>query len=667
MRFITALLGAVVTAALHAAPPPPEVFFGDPDLVEAVLSPSGRKLALTTKAGSPRLALVVLDLAPGGKPVRTALFNDGDVFNVHWVNDGRLLFSVQDDAGVGKRPTGAPGLMAVNADGSRMTPLISRTVASGDGSPGLNDRLLSWRHRLLKVPAPRPGEANEEVLVGRWEPGSRAAVTPLWLNTRTQVARPVKLGDAPGDAVGWLTDSRGEPRVALTREGLKQGAWWRDPRSGAWRQLFEHEGLSAPFDAHSVDDSGEVYVTRLDGPQGERVLARFDVEKGAPESQALVRTPGFDFLGSLLTEPGRAGPLGVRVEIDRETTVWYDAAMKALQDEADRLLPDRVNRIQCRRCGQPDMTALVRSYSDRDPGRLWLFQAQPPAGEKRWRGVGAVRANVDPAQMGRVQFERIRARDGLDLPLWITTPAGAEAGKALPTVVLVHGGPWVRGGRWQWDDTAQFLASRGYLVIEPEFRGSSGYGEAHLKASYQQWGRAMQDDVADALLWARQQGLASERACIAGASYGGYSTLMGLARHPQLYRCGLAWVAVTDLALYLQGNWWVQDDLGRLGRNRVLPEMVYDSKTQAALIEAHSPVHLADRIQAPLLLAFGGEDLRVPLAHGERMREALRKAGREPEWVVYPNEGHGWWHKENRYDFAARMERFLAQHLKEQK
>jgi len=209
----------------------------------------------------------------------------------------------------------------------------------------------------------------------------------------------------------------------------------------------------------------------------------------------------------------------------------------------------------------------------------------------------------------------------------------------------------------------QFLASRGYLVISPEFRGSQGYGSAHFQAGWKQWGRAMQDDVADALLWAQSRGLASKQACIAGASYGGYATLMGLARHPELYRCGVAWVPVTDLSLFLEGSWWVTDDISGASRRYSLPQLVGDPVRDADMLKAVSPVAQAGRISAPLLLAVGDKDLRVPPAHGERLRDALTKAGRPPEWVSYRSEGHSWLEVPNRVDFAQRVEAFLARHL----
>ena len=208
----------------------------------------------------------------------------------------------------------------------------------------------------------------------------------------------------------------------------------------------------------------------------------------------------------------------------------------------------------------------------------------------------------------------------------------------------------------------QFLASRGYLVISPEFRGSIGYGSAHYEAGWRQWGQAMQDDVADALLWARQQGLANDRACIAGASYGGYSTLIGLVRHPELYRCGVAWVAVSDLPLLVKGSWFIVDDISRGGR-QTLPRLVGDPDRDAVMLRENSPLEQAARIRAPLLLAYGEADLRVPLEHGQRLRAAMTAAGNPPTWISYPNEGHSWRKVATRVDFAKRVEQFLQTHL----
>jgi len=647
---------AVAAQATPAAPPPPSFFFKRPDIAQAALSPDGSKLAVINAGSGVGFGLAVLDLGTG-KTTRAAQFANAAIRQMQWVNDGRLIFSVAGfDAGNGRQNTFA-ALFVVEADGTGMRQLVSHRIDKEIG----RSRLLSWNHKLLRVPTPRPGAANDEVLIARVSFVEQTE-TPLWLNTTTGQARSVDV-EPPPHTNAWLTDGRGELRVALTEHQGRRTAQWRGPGQQGWQLLYETGALETPFNVQAVDNAGQLYVTNARGPGGESVLSRYDFERRAPGDKALVVTPGFDFAGGVIDD-GSGAALGVRVVTDSENTVWFDATLKALQAEADRRLPERVNSISCRRCGEPDMVALVRSSSDRDPGQLWLYRTRPADGEPRWSLVGRVRNDIREEQleqMATMGLERIQARDGRDLPVWVTT--GAKADGPRPAVVLVHGGPWVRGATWGWRAEAQFLASRGYVVIEPEFRGSTGYGREHLRAGFRQWGQTMQDDVTDALKWAQAQGLASDKACIVGASYGGYATLMGLAKDPELYRCGVASLAVTDLELLIEGSWWVDDDASDVVRKFQLPEMVGDAKKDAAMIAAYSPVKQAARIRAPVMLVFGEADRRVPLTHGERMRKALIAAGNEPVWVTYPGEGHGFANYQNQLDYMQRMAAFLARHL----
>lgn len=664
----SSLLGAGVhaqTPAPSTAPLPAEAFFRHPEVLDARLSPAGTHLAFTTAAGVNRVALAVVDLAPGGRAVRAALFDDADVVRFNWVSKKRPVFSLADlESGSGEDLRFRPGTYGVDADGENLRLLIEprfgevRVMQSGRR---MEREALPWFHILLHVPPPQSDEKNEEVVVGRLVFGTDRflnQIVPLWLNVNTGRTRFMDL-QAPAFSVNWLFDSRGEARVAMTRRNGRQSVHWRGPGKTEWQQLSDSEVLRAPFTPRHVDDAGNLYVTHRKGPEGYAVLSRYDFERRAPAVEPWVSAPGFDFNGRVLQGARGAVASGVRLETDAEVTVWIDPQMKALQQMVDERLPGGINRISCARCGEPEMVALVHHYSDRHPGQFLLYSAS----SKKWRVVSNVMPGIDPAAMARIDFERIKARDGRDLPLWLTLPAGRKAGSPGPTVVLVHGGPWVRGGHWRWSAMEQFLASRGYLVISPEFRGSEGYGRAHFEAGWKQWGQAMQDDVADAVLWAQAKGLSDQRVCIAGASYGGYSTLMGLVRHPELYRCGVAWVAVTDPFLYLEGSWWIDDDISTVGRRHLLPKMVGDPKADAEMLTTVSPVAQASRIRAPLLLAFGEEDQRVPLAHGKRLREALQKAGREPLWATYPDEGHSWRLTQTRVDFARRMEKFLAEHL----
>ena len=253
-----------------------------------------------------------------------------------------------------------------------------------------------------------------------------------------------------------------------------------------------------------------------------------------------------------------------------------------------------------------------------------------------------------------------KARDGLDIPAYLTLPLGK--GKNLPMVVLVHGGPYLRGASWNWDAEVAFLASRGYVVLRPEFRGSTGFGFKHFNAGWKQWGLAMQDDIADGTRWAIAQGIADPaRICIAGASYGGYATLMGLANNPDLFRCGIDWLGVTDINLMFASSW--ENDASAEWQRYGMPILVGDEVKDAAQLKATSPVNIAERITQPLLMAYGGSDRRVPIRHGISFRDAVKSHNPNVEWIEYSEEGHGWALVKNRVDFWTRVDSFLEKNI----
>jgi dipeptidyl aminopeptidase/acylaminoacyl peptidase len=300
---------------------------------------------------------------------------------------------------------------------------------------------------------------------------------------------------------------------------------------------------------------------------------------------------------------------------------------------------------------------LVYSYADNDPGHFLLYHPQ----QDKWQLLGSAQPDIEPARMARMSFERIRARDGRDLPLWVTRPAG-PTGKSRPAVVLVHRGPHTRGASWGWNADAQFLASRGYVVIEPEFRGSTGYGYRHDRAGWKHWGRGMIDDITDALRHVVAAGGADgSRVCVMGSSYGGYATLMSLVKEPDLYRCGIAHAAVSDPRHRFDFHW---SDLDTFNRRVVLPLTMGDPVADAQMLVETSPLEQVKRIKAPILLMHGDDDVRVPIENSERMRDALKKAGKEVEWVVFVDEGRGFSRPANELDYWRRVEAFLAKHLR---
>jgi dipeptidyl aminopeptidase/acylaminoacyl peptidase len=329
--------------------------------------------------------------------------------------------------------------------------------------------------------------------------------------------------------------------------------------------------------------------------------------------------------------------------------------MKELQARIDKLLPATVNRIDVPFRAEVPLV-LVYAYSDRDPGRFLLYDTQ----KATLTEIGRQHPAIDAQRMGSLDLVRYKARDGLEIPAWLTVPRDGKKGPR-PMVVLVHGGPWVRGGAWHWAAEAQFLASRGYVVLEPEFRGSRGYGFSHFKAGWKQWGLAMQNDVADGARWAIEKGYAdANRICIAGASYGGYAALMGLVNDGDLYRCGFEWVGVTDLDLLFSARWHeLNDDWKAYG----LAVLIGDPDSEGDRFKATSPVAQASRIKRPVLMGYGERDPIVPIAHGRKMRAALADANADVEWVVYPDDGHGWSQLKDNIDWWTRVEKFLARNI----
>lgn len=665
--------GAAAPAPQPSQPLPAEVFFGPAQLGDVELSPSGRWLAVAVQPPGLRRGLALYDLHGGEAPREIVRFSDIDIRSFDWVGDERLVFDLLDTQRGGGDQRYYSGLFSVRRDGSEMAHHIlmhwSERVYAGPRSV----RRLDATHRLQHVPREQTPGAETVIVSGARVPGNPQSDWVLKrLHLGTGEVQALNAAE-PNDVVRWWFDSRGEPLYALARaRGLStvyerqrdaQGAPTRD-----WRPLMKARYTEEPWMLHSLDALGQLYVTQPKGPAGEDVLLRFNPRTGQPEASPFAAVPGFDFSGSLLQEraPGApTPPLGLRVLAEAETTVWLDASMAAVQQAVDQRLPGRTNTLLCRRCREADRTVVVSSGSDRHPGELWLWRGTPEQ-PSVWRRLGVQRPAADPARMAEVAFTRIQAPDGLELPLWLTLPpalsTGAPSTGPAPAVLLVHGGPWVRGGQWEWEPMAQFLASRGYVVLAPEFRGSTGYGEKLYRAGWRQWGRAMQDDLQATVQWAVQRGLVDpQRVCIAGASYGGYATLMGLARHPETFRCGAAWVPLTDLELFLREG--SDDDYSDEGRSELLPLLVADRLAERALVESISPVAQASRIRAPVFLAWGEEDLRTPPAHAEAMRNALRRAGNPPESVSYAGEGHGWLKTENQLDFARRLEAFLARHL----
>ena len=639
-------------ASGSAAPLPVEAFFSPAKLQRATMSPSGRWLAALTSPPGRRVGFQMIDLDGKEAPRFIEASPKDDVTWFRWVNDDWLVFGLRSPNDRSNASLGG-GLVTVKRDGTGSRLLIAREFENED--PFSRRRYLEPDHAYLALGA----LGTTEVIVGQWQFRNRefSHITPKVLDVTTGSVRTLLDGKAPR-ADSWTFDGRGRARLASFTEAGQTTTWWAD-KDGNWRQIVKAPNYELPFAAVGPDGEDELLVSTRAAGDGSLEVRRFDFKTGQPSADLILTTPGFDTLDNIVVERRDGRLLGFSITTDATSQVWLSPEMKALQAKVDAKLQGTINIIQCRPCDGTGRL-LVFSYADTEPGTYVLYRPDTD----KWQLLGEVKPEIDTRRMLPLEFHRTKARDGGDLPVWVTRPAAAQAkgAKPAPAVVLVHGGPWSRGADWAWRAKSQFLASRGYVVIEPEFRGSRGYGVTHFRAGFKQWGRAMQDDVSDALKFAVAQGwVDAGRVCIMGASYGGYAALMGLVKDPDQYRCGVAHVAVSDPRNLYDFHW---SDESSQSREHDLPVVLGDRVKDAAMLASVAPVELAARIKAPVLLSHGARDRRVPIENGERMRDALLKNGKAVEWVTYPDEGHGFFFPENEYDYHRRVEAFLAKHLK---
>ncbi len=642
---VAGLVHAADTAAAGA--PPIESFFANAAFSGAILSPNARYLAARVARPGKGAALAVVDIADNSVKVVAGLA-DSDVGKFHWISNDRLVFDAADpDVADGDRTMGA-GLFAVNRDGSDMRELIERSARP-------TGRALPSSTFLL----PQLGAQDSEFIYVTSSKLNRNGdfeySNLLRLNTLTGRASVMA---RPGNVTRWMLDHKGEPRLATTRDQKVSALLYADPALGKWRTLSEYDtylGGKGAVTPVAFAPDGTLYVSAYGG-RDKVALFRYDLASGRRDAAPTVELEDYDFTGSLVTANGKL--LGVQVLTDARAIIWIDAGMKALQQRVDALLPGTINLLSVAARAETPWI-LVESFSDIQPRRWNLFNTETGKLNK----VGDAFPAIQPSQMGLQEAVRYKARDGLVIPAYLTLPPGGKR-KNLPLVVLVHGGPYLRGAEWGWRPDVQFLASRGYAVLQPEFRGSRGFGIRHYVAGWKQWGLAMQNDIADGAKWAIAEGIVDpQRICIAGGSYGGYAALMGLINDAALFKCGINAYGVTDIGLLATGDWSKRSDITEVYREHGMPVLVGDLVKDAEQLKATSPLQQAARIRQPLLMAYGGADVRVPVYHGRKLYDAIKVTNPNVELVVYEEEGHGWVLPKNRIDYWSRVEKFLDQHI----
>jgi dipeptidyl aminopeptidase/acylaminoacyl peptidase len=637
------LLGAA-EAPVASALPPIEHFVERDAFLDVKISPDGKHLAanMPVERGS---ALFMLDTETLERKGHFYAGKDLEVANFWWSSDERLLISPAQRFLGDEAPTFTGEIYAVDVDGTQPAALVGYRADDGRRHTRIKQRESErvWARPIDVLPG-----AEREALV-QIEPWStRMSNFASIERLQTSTGRREKVAMSPVTRASFLTDAEGNLRFAQgsTTENSFE-LYHRPAEGGEWSLVnAQHmSGMQASALGFSSDgDSAYLQVSRSEGPDA---VERLDIASG--ERTEIYRHERRDPAGPILTLDGSA-VIGVFVRDPQLRMHFFEPDhpdARLLQSLAAAFKGHDVVVTSATADGR---MAILFVYSDRNPGEYFLFNIET----KHARHIGSRGRALVPEQMGSTRAVQIEARDGLQLDALLTLPPGAGE-KNLPLVVHPHGGPFDVEDTWGFDPTVQLMATRGFAVLQVNFRGSGGFGSAFERAGYLQWGRAMQDDLTDATRWAIDQGIAAAgRICIFGASYGGYASLMGAAKEPDLYACAAGDIGVYDLELmHSRGD--VQQV--KWGRN-----FLRDTLGEEALRE-HSPVHLADRIRASVFLTAGENDRRAPIQHTELMEAALKKAGVPVESLYFRGEGHGYYSVDNKLKFHQQLLAFLDRHI----
>jgi dipeptidyl aminopeptidase/acylaminoacyl peptidase len=619
------------------------------------LSPTGEYYAASVPAGR-KTSLVVLRRSD--RKITASISIPGDRTHVEdfwWVNDERLVISPSEKFGDLEQPQLTGDLYAIDANGGKGELLVGQSLESeGPGTRIQPKRVEPVFAEVIDDLADDDKFVLIAVTPFSNDPFTRVERLNVYTGARSRVA------SAPIRNARFVTDNSGEVRFARGQDvDLIERLYYRDARGDAWKLINDssQSGRSeAPLGFAEDDKTAYLLVEQANGPDA---VVALDIASGERRElfrdddvspTMLLRARGTSEHGGIgMAGQGRPVGVGLMDGLPRKVFFNEKSAVATLYRRLEAAFPR--HQVVVTSLTKDAGSALVVASSDRNPGDVYVFDAVKNRAElllsrQDW---------LDPERTATSRPIRFKARDGLEIHGYLTAPVGGEA-KQAPMVILIHGGPYGIFDAWGFDKDAQILAAHGYAVLQVNYRGSGNRGLAFMEAGRRQWGKAMQDDITDATRWAIAEGIADpERICLYGGSYGGYASLMGAAKEPDLYACAAGYVGAYDLELkYSVG------DIRQSGSGETyLREWIGEKGTLASV----SPNRLADRIKVPVFLAAGGEDKRTPIEHTEAMEKALRKAGKQVEAVYYPTEGHGFYKPENELEFYGKLLNFLHRNI----
>ncbi|MBP2367510.1 S9 family peptidase [Pseudonocardia parietis] len=622
-----------------------EEFFGPPARSRAQISPDGTKVGYLAPWRD-QLNVFVRDLdgdwpesdatdSPAARRITSDDHRSIDTF--FWTADSRSLLYLQD------------------TDGDEDHHLLRVDLARPD-EPAVDLTLIPGARVIgTQFCADRPGSAFVQLN------GRRPELIDFY-EVDLDTGELSVLAENSGDVISWLRTSQGRVLAfAVQDDGTHLLSDWND---GDPRLITQFSGLDHVYGVSPsvpTPDGAGLWIGSSRGSDRTR-LVRVDLDTG--EQVGVGSHPVFDldtprpeadqrFPSSLIVHPGTGELLGARYLGVRQEIHALDPHFAEVLPRLAELSDGDLAHVSS------DATAqrwVVDFTHDRDHRATWFYDHTTGTARRLFRPY----PHLDPAQLAPVSPVTITARDGIALPCHLTLPIGTEH-RDLPTVVLLHGGPWYRDS-WTYDPEVQLLANRGYAVLQVNFRGSTGYGKAHMQAAIGQFAGRMHDDVIDALDWAIAQGYTDRgRVAIYGSSYGGYAALVGAAFTPDRFAAAISYTGMSDLTDLARSvvPFARRAVVNSYGRYMGDP----DDPAQEADMLARSPISRVDDITAPMLLVHGSQDVRVVQRHSDRVVEALRARGAEVEYLLNEREGHWFVNPASNIELYRTLEQFLARHI----
>ncbi|MEG3123878.1 alpha/beta hydrolase family protein [Sphingomonas sp. GB1N7] len=621
------LISAVAPAADTPPPPPPplESFAELPFMEGPELSPDGTKVAARISVGGVQ-RFAIIPLAKVAES-RTIMLGDNDLNGWTWVNDDWLIARlggmspVQGDKWYLRRAVG------IKADATKVVQL------GNDAGQNADDIL--W--------VARDGTPHVRIAMQTSIFSDQSGFWPVVRDFDISTGRNKVVQNAVDNVMNWQADGSGTIRLGLSYVDNSRAyrVLYRAAAGQSFRTIDKARGSAASLGdmpALFLAEPGKAVAYSDD--DGFDSLYAYDLAT-LKTGTKLFGTPGHD-LGGLISDELGTRLLGVRYTDTRSRTHWFDPALAKIQQDIDKAVGAREGRIVS--WNRNFTIFIVRVGNASNVGQYYVYAVD----EGTMSLLAKISNTLGSKSYAPVKTIQYKSRDGLEISAVLTVPQGKPA-KNLPLILMPHGGPAARDDE-SWDWWTQFLASRGYAVLQPNYRGSTGYGTAFQDKGKGQWGLAMQDDLTDAVRWAADNGLADpKRVCIFGASYGGYAALRAAQRDKGVYRCAVSFAGVSDMPAMLRYNG------GFLNGGRSKDYL----RAQAPDLKGVSPINFAGDFSIPLLMVHGKADTVVPVAQSRDMAQKLKAGGKPFRYVEQPKGDHHFSRQEDRLQFLKELEAFL--------